>query len=525
MRNFDNTDEDQPNKCHRVFVGGLSVNCEDKELREYLQRFGKVLDCEIIRDKHGRSKGYCFATYADRSGLLQSLGKDHVLQGKVFEVREQLDSDKNSELLNEIAKRKLFISNLRSSIDESDLEKFFVKFGAIEEVLISRDPATQQSKGFGFVQFRDGNSVQDALIGQEKRTLKIKNHEVTIKECIPKSQMSRMKKLQKQEESITYYRAPALEDCGDPFSIYSSPLMNPQMSFPGIISTQNFLVSQPFEMGSSHQVFHQNMAQAPMNCMSPYSQQPKPATASKKSKALNANSFSFCAQYQPEFVTSGATSPTKYIKQKTSDNTPKDFGLESVHNSPDSEHLPFNISDEPQPAPRKLDKEQCVKLLAMMQADTAPNSLAGSFASQDTALPAAMVDTPLSLNSCKCEQRSYDLSQRPSNLFTNLKEGSCPFGSCRLDETLISAGLDIKRWGILAKPFTFNDYEKSLVQAQASTQKTIYDSLHGFSLSSSKYKLLSDRQGSAAVQLLEGISTTTPSDLRIEELASSTAGL
>ena len=59
----------------KVFVGGLSVNCDDQELREYLMKFGTVVHCEIIKDKSRKSKGYGFATFSDEESVRRAVGK------------------------------------------------------------------------------------------------------------------------------------------------------------------------------------------------------------------------------------------------------------------------------------------------------------------------------------------------------------------------------------------------------------------------------------------------------------------
>ena len=183
----------------KVFVGGLSVNCEDKELREYLQRFGLVMHCSINRDSTGVSKGYAFATFKYQKDQLRSVGKQHVICGKPFEIRVLVDAEKNASLLKEIAKRKVFISNLKDTLTEAEISKQFAKFGAIEEVLISRDPATQQSKGFGFVVFQRIDSIDKVFNGRQKRIVKIYNHDVIVREAIPKMDIEYFKKDHPQE--------------------------------------------------------------------------------------------------------------------------------------------------------------------------------------------------------------------------------------------------------------------------------------------------------------------------------------
>ena len=179
---------------YRVFVGGLSVNCEEKELRQYLLHFGPLSHCSINRDHAGISKGYAFASFKCQKDQMRSIGKQHVLQGKPFEIRVLVDSDRNVKLLNEFAKRKVFISNLKDNITEADISEQFCKFGAIEEILISKEPATQQSKGFGFVVFKSTESLSKVLNGRQKRIVKVNSHDVIVRAAIPKKDIECFKK-------------------------------------------------------------------------------------------------------------------------------------------------------------------------------------------------------------------------------------------------------------------------------------------------------------------------------------------
>ena len=178
----------------KVFVGGLSLKVTEPELREYLEQFGQVKTCEIALYKTNSSKGYAFACFVTEAGRGKAIGKQHYLKGKQFEVRMLLDSSQNTELLKEISKRKLFISNLRDFIKEKDLQDLFSSFGEIEEVLISRDPVTQLSKGFGFVVFKTIEGARQVLDRMAKKTIKINNSDVFIKEAIPKKDLAKQKK-------------------------------------------------------------------------------------------------------------------------------------------------------------------------------------------------------------------------------------------------------------------------------------------------------------------------------------------
>ena len=73
---------------------------------------------------------------------------------------------------------KLYVGNLAYSVNEDALRELFSSHGEIEEVVIIKDKFSGNSKGFGFVTFKDdaaGNSAISALNGKdfEGRELKV----------------------------------------------------------------------------------------------------------------------------------------------------------------------------------------------------------------------------------------------------------------------------------------------------------------------------------------------------------------
>jgi RNA recognition motif-containing protein len=178
---------------YKVFVGGLSVNCKSRELRQYLEKFGEVMQCDVAGEKEGKSKGFAFATFRTKEARNAALGKNHLLKSKAFEVRELVDSTKNSEMLQELSRRKLYLSNLKKTVQENDLVNFFSKYGKVEELTINRDVETQESKGFGFVMFADSASVHAILGSNQSKVLKFAGSDLIVKPAIPKKDIERQK--------------------------------------------------------------------------------------------------------------------------------------------------------------------------------------------------------------------------------------------------------------------------------------------------------------------------------------------
>ena len=58
---------------------------------------------------------------------------------------------------------KLYVGNIPFSIQESDLETEFGKFGQVKSVKIITDFETGRSKGFGFIEMETAESAKEAI--------------------------------------------------------------------------------------------------------------------------------------------------------------------------------------------------------------------------------------------------------------------------------------------------------------------------------------------------------------------------
>jgi RNA recognition motif-containing protein len=67
---------------------------------------------------------------------------------------------------------KIFVGNLSFSISESALEMFIREFGIeVEEIRIIRDRYTGRSRGFGFVELRENQDLDEAISQLHGRSL------------------------------------------------------------------------------------------------------------------------------------------------------------------------------------------------------------------------------------------------------------------------------------------------------------------------------------------------------------------
>lgn len=77
-----------------IYVGNLSYDMTEADLRELFSRAGRVVSVRLIENKFsGKSKGYCFIEMADRAAALNAI---KTLSGKEVQGRKIVVSEAKS---------------------------------------------------------------------------------------------------------------------------------------------------------------------------------------------------------------------------------------------------------------------------------------------------------------------------------------------------------------------------------------------------------------------------------------------
>ncbi len=81
--------------------------------------------------------------------------------------------------------KKIYIGNMSFSTTEERLTELFSKFGEVSSVTIKKDPFSEMSKGFGFVEMEDELAVSNAISALNGK--EVDGRKVRVSEAVEKS--------------------------------------------------------------------------------------------------------------------------------------------------------------------------------------------------------------------------------------------------------------------------------------------------------------------------------------------------
>ncbi|TYI39493.1 hypothetical protein ES332_A02G102500v1 [Gossypium tomentosum] len=144
-----------------LYVGDLDVSVTDEQLYQTFGEVAPVVSVRVCRDTAtGRSLGYGYVNYnnpRDAARALDLLNFTPMNNKPIRIMYSQRDPS-----LCKSGTANIFIKNLDKSIDHKALHDTFSSFGNILSCKISTD-GLGQSKGYGFVQFDNEESAQNAI--------------------------------------------------------------------------------------------------------------------------------------------------------------------------------------------------------------------------------------------------------------------------------------------------------------------------------------------------------------------------
>ncbi|CAK9019367.1 RNA-binding protein Musashi homolog Rbp6 [Durusdinium trenchii] len=171
------TQEDQ---CHprKIFIGGLAHKTTTQHLRDYfaflprLVKYGGIVDAVVLRWPDGRSRGFGYVTFSEERGT---------------ELDRKWESSEGP------GTNKLFVGGLPQNTTAAELREHFEAFGTVSDAVVMIDPATNRSRGFGFVCFLPGQegAASAAFALEQYEHHRIRGKWIEVKSAAPPHKLAK----------------------------------------------------------------------------------------------------------------------------------------------------------------------------------------------------------------------------------------------------------------------------------------------------------------------------------------------
>ncbi|KAJ9583714.1 hypothetical protein L9F63_021935 [Diploptera punctata] len=140
----------------KLFVGGLSRQTTDRELKDYFSKFGEIESVTVKVDPYtGQSRGFAFIVFGNAKTIDKLLSSgDHYINKRKVDPKRVSKKQQHG---------KIFVGGLTPEITDSDIRNYFSQYGTIVEVQAPFDKVKNQRKGFCFITFDSKNVVYQLL--------------------------------------------------------------------------------------------------------------------------------------------------------------------------------------------------------------------------------------------------------------------------------------------------------------------------------------------------------------------------
>ncbi|XP_055595447.1 RNA-binding protein squid-like [Uranotaenia lowii] len=158
----------------KLFVGGLSWDTTEKDLRDHFSQYGEIDSINVKTDPNtGRSRGFAFVVFKTLESVEQVIAiGEHTIKNKKVEPKKA-----------KAKQGKIFVGGLSSEVSDAEIREFFQKFGAIADIELPFDKKRNQRKGFCFITY-ESEQVVNELLKNPKQI--IGGKEVDVKRATPK---------------------------------------------------------------------------------------------------------------------------------------------------------------------------------------------------------------------------------------------------------------------------------------------------------------------------------------------------
>ncbi|XP_044107092.1 heterogeneous nuclear ribonucleoprotein A1-like [Neovison vison] len=177
----------EPEQLQKFFIGGLSFETTDENLRSHFEPWGTLMDCVVMRDANTKhSRGFGFVTYAPVEEVKAAMNaRPYKVDGRVVEPKRVVSREDSQRPGAHLTVKKIFVGGIEEDTEEHHLRDDLEQCGNIKVIEIMTDRGSGKKRGFAFVTFDDHDSI-DKIVIQKYHT--VNGHICEVRKALSKQE-------------------------------------------------------------------------------------------------------------------------------------------------------------------------------------------------------------------------------------------------------------------------------------------------------------------------------------------------
>ena len=195
----------------KLFVGCLAPKTTENDIVRLFSRYGRITDVFLFRNKSERScKGHGYVVFQDRRAVLDIINdQPHRLFGRTLITDWFVEGQRLQERRDDIFKRKVYVSNIPTKLEDWQLKQKMEAFGEVENAYRMKAPRGNYNLPYGYVIFvREESARKAASTGYMdalNRRMKIEKFQVSNRKK-NYNEKGRNRDSQHHQQNSAYFR-------------------------------------------------------------------------------------------------------------------------------------------------------------------------------------------------------------------------------------------------------------------------------------------------------------------------------
>lgn len=143
---------------NEIYIGNLSWNADEEDLRLLFQPYGRIVRVRILREQDGRSRGVGFVEFEESEAVGNAVSLNgNEYMGRTLRVSRAGELGETKAHVSTV-----FVGNVSYQCSENDLRELFSRAGEIKTIRLACD-SDGRPKGFAHIEFEDQEGVARAI--------------------------------------------------------------------------------------------------------------------------------------------------------------------------------------------------------------------------------------------------------------------------------------------------------------------------------------------------------------------------